>query len=88
MDDREQLLLPTELNVEGTCFDPEYMLRLKRNSEVGLWVWAHEPYWDWLALKGQDYEWKSQRRKAAPIAEGGPELIEQAKEEAFFAWGL
>jgi hypothetical protein len=25
---------------------------------------------------------------AAPIAEGGREIIEQAKEEAFFAWGL
>jgi len=31
---------------------------------------------------------QQQRRKAAPIAEGGREIIEQAKEEGFFAWGL
>jgi hypothetical protein len=37
-----------------------------------LWVWAEE--------------WQPQMRKAAPIADG--EIIEQAKEEAFLAWGL
>jgi hypothetical protein len=29
-----------------------------------------------------------ERRIAAPIAESGREIIEQAKEEVFFAWGL
>ena len=28
------------------------------------------------------------RRTAAPIADSGGEIIEQAKEEMFFAWGL
>jgi hypothetical protein len=31
---------PTELDVEGTYFDPRYMLELKRKSEVGLWFWS------------------------------------------------
>jgi len=41
--------LLTELNVEGTFFDPEYMLRYWEAQQVGLWFWAHEPYWDQLA---------------------------------------
>jgi len=41
--------LLSETNVEGTIFDPEYMLRVFAASQVGLWFWAHEAYWDWLA---------------------------------------
>ena len=80
MNDRDHLLLPTELNVEGTCFDVEYFARWIEAQRVGLWHWS-----DWeTALMYRDPE----RKKAAPIAESGREIIEQAKEEAFFAWGL
>ena len=43
-------------------------------NRTGLWVWRGEIVGDRM------------NRKAAPIAEG--EIIEQAKEEAFLAWGL
>ena len=45
----EDDFLLSETNVEGTIFDPEYMLRVFAATQVGLWFWAHEAYWDWLA---------------------------------------
>ena len=58
MTDRDFLLLPSELfGFEGTLLDPNWPE--VRGIFKGLWFWAHEPYWDWLA------------ERAAPIAEGG-----------------
>ena len=45
----EDDFLLSETNVEGTFFDPEYMLRFWEAQQVGLWFWAHEAYWDWVA---------------------------------------
>jgi hypothetical protein len=44
-DDRDHFPC-TELDVAGTFFDAEFMLELKRKSEVGLWMWTEEwqPY--------------------------------------------
>ena len=64
----------SETDVEGTCMDVEGYAAWIVAKYSGLWFWAHETYWD------------PQMRKAAPIAES--EIIEQAKEEAFLAWGL
>jgi hypothetical protein len=41
--------LLSETNVEGTWMDPKYMLRYWEAQHVGLWHWAYEPYWDWIA---------------------------------------
>ena len=42
-------------------------------EKPALWVWEHETYWDRFANEnGQLMR----------------EIVEQAKEEAFFAWGL
>ena len=67
-------------HVEGTSFDADnyYKELLAKIQAQPLWVWAEE--WQPYMLP--------QMRKAAPIAEGGREIIEQAKEEAFLAWGL
>jgi len=72
---------PTELHgLEGSLFDPKEMERLLAASQRGCWFWL-----DWeCALLYRD----PQMRKAAPIAEAGREIIEQAKEEVFLAWGL
>ena len=78
MDDIDLL---SETNVEGSLFDPEEMERLRAASMQGLWHWSD---WETALL----YRSWPGRRKAAPIAESGREIIEQAKEEAFFAWGL
>jgi hypothetical protein len=78
MSDEEWL---SETNVEGSLFDPKEMERLKRKHEQGCWVWND----DYIALIYRS--WPG-RRTAAPIAESGREIIEQAKEEMFFAWGL
>ena len=72
----------SETNVEGSLFDTEEMERLVAKMQAQpLWVWSEErqPY---VMVMGPQIE------IAAPIAEGGREIIEQAKEEAFFAWGL
>jgi len=45
----EDDFLLSETNIEGTIFDPEYMQRVFEASQVGLWFWAHEAYWDWVA---------------------------------------
>ena len=48
-------LPPTEMNVEGTFFDPEYMLRQAEARRTGLWVWD-----DWQAVMAyRDWEWRS-----------------------------
>ena len=76
---------PTELHgFEGTLLDPNWWeVRRARLEELGrpaLWYWEEE----W-----QPYQVSmGPNRKAAPIAEGGREIVEQAKEEAFLAWGL
>jgi hypothetical protein len=72
--------LLSETHVEGSLFDPRTMERLKAETERGCWFWL-----DWeMAMMYRD--WPTQ--KAAPIAEGGREIVEQAEEEMFFAWGL
>jgi hypothetical protein len=69
---------------EGTLLDPNWWeVRRKRLEELGrpaLWYWEEE-WQQYQMVMGLD-------RKAAPIAEGASEIIEQAKEEAFLAWGL
>ena len=46
-------LEPTEMNIEGTFFDVEYMLRLAEARRVGLWHWQ-----DWeTAMAYRDGEW-------------------------------
>jgi len=70
---------PSELHgFEGSLFDLKEMERLRAAYMQGCWFW-HD---DYLALLYRD----PQIRIAAPIAES--EIIEQAKEEAFLAWGL
>jgi hypothetical protein len=72
---------PSELHVEGTSFDADNYykeLLAKMIQAQPLWVWAEE--WQPYMLP--------QMRIATPIAESGREIIEQAKEEMFFAWGL
>jgi hypothetical protein len=51
----DQIILPvTELDIEGTFFDPAHMLRLAEASKIGLWHWQ-----DWeTALLFRDWEWK------------------------------
>jgi hypothetical protein len=72
---------PSELHgFEGSLFDPAEMERLRAAWMQGCWFW----HCDDQALM---YRWPP-NRKAAPIAESGREIIEQAKEEMFFAWGL
>jgi hypothetical protein len=79
--------LLTETNVEGSLFDPREMERLWRETHQGLWFWN-----DWeTAMMYRSLPLEivlREMRKAAPIAESGREIIEQAKEEMFFAWGL
>jgi len=75
----------TELHgFEGSLFDPAEMERLLREYQQGIWYWHADDqmlmYRSWpleIILR--------ETRKAAPIAEA---IIEQAKEEGFFAWGL
>ena len=69
---------------EGTLLDPNWWeVRRARLEELGRPALCH---WE--------EEWRSYQmmmglnRLAAPISEGGREIIEQAKEEAFLAWGL
>jgi hypothetical protein len=69
---------PREMNVAGSLFSMEEMEQLAAAYYRGVWFW-HD---DYLALLYRD----PQIRIAAPIAES--EIIEQAKEEAFLAWGL
>ena len=71
----------SEANCEGSLFDPHEMARLLAKMQAQpLWVWAEE----W-----QPYQMvMGPNRSAAPIAESGREIIEQAKEEAFLAWCL
>ena len=71
----------TELHgFEGSLFDPKEMERLLREYQQGCWYW-HD---DYLAYLYRD----PQMRKAAPIAEGGRELIEQAKKVRRFSPGV
>ena len=51
----------TETDIEGTIFDPEYLLA--QATHIGLWYWAHETYWDWVASNEKD----------GPIAEPAPD---------------
>jgi hypothetical protein len=62
---------------EGSLFDPKEMERLAAAYYQGLFFWND----DYIAYLYRSWP---ERRKAAPIAE----IIEQAKEEAFLAWGL
>jgi hypothetical protein len=84
-DELDDPFAPTELHgFEGTLLDPNWWeVRRARLEELGrpaLWYWEEE----W-----QPYQVSmGPNRKAAPIAEGGREIVEQAKEEAFLAWGL
>ena len=74
---------PTELHgFEGSLFDPAEMERLLREYQQGIWYWHAEDqmlmYRSWpleIVLR--------ETRKAISEA-----IIEQAKEEGFFAWGL
>ena len=71
-------------HVEGTSFDADNYykeLLAKMIQAQPLWVWAEEwqPYRMIMC---------PERGKAALSNEGGREIIEQAKEEAFLAWGL
>ena len=70
---------PTEMDPQG-LMSADYMASLAAAYYQGLFFWND----DYLAMLYRD----PQSRKAAPIAESGREIIEQAKEEAFFAWGL
>jgi hypothetical protein len=79
-DELDDPFAPTEMNVEGSLFSMKTMEELMRAYQQGCWFWND----DYTALIYRD----PQIRIAAPIAESGRELIEQAKEEAFFAWGL
>ena len=80
MTDELDPFAPSEMNVEGTIFDADYIGELWRAQQVGLWAWND----DYTSLLYRD----PQIRMGEPIAEGGREIIEQAKEEVFFAWGL
>jgi hypothetical protein len=40
MIDDPDMLLPTEMNVEGTFFDVDYMLRLAEARRIGCWFWS------------------------------------------------
>jgi hypothetical protein len=80
-DELDDPYLPTELfGFEGSLFDLKEMERLRAAYMQGCWFW-HDDYLSYLYRDPQI-------GKAAPIAESGREIIEQAKEEAFFAWGL
>ena len=78
-------------SIEDRRWDPPPPVPTPEEMEAhhhhGLWVWDlfigydHWPPYTFLTLVGPTQE-------AAPIAEGGGEIIEQAKEEAFLAWGL
>jgi len=73
--------LVTELHgFEGSLFDPKEMERLAAAYYQGLFFWND----DYISMLYRD----PQIRIAAPIAESEREIIEQAKEEAFLAWGL
>ena len=78
----DPFFLVTELfGFEGSLFDPAEMERLAAKQQAQpLWVWAEEwqPYRMIMC---------PERGKAALSNEGGREIIEQAKEEAFLAWG-
>jgi hypothetical protein len=64
---------PSELHgFEGSLFDLKEMERLRAAYMQGCWFW-HDDYLSVL-------------HREPPIAES--EIIEQAKEEAFLAWGL
>ena len=82
-DELDDPFAPTELHgFEGSLFDPEEMERLVAEQQgQPLWVWS-EVWQRYINEMGPQIE------KAAPIAESGREIIEQAKEELFFAWGL
>ena len=75
----------SETDVEGTCMDAAgYAAWIKAHMQQGCWFWHCDEqvlmYRSWpleIVLR--------ETRKAAPIAEA---IIEQAKEEGFFAWGL
>jgi hypothetical protein len=56
-DDREYLLLPTEMNVEGTCFEPIGYARWIEAQRVGCWFWQ-----DWeIALMYRDLAFLNER---------------------------
>ena len=78
----------TELHgFEGSLFDPKEMERLLREYQQGIWYWHADD--QMLMYRSWPLEIiPREMRKAAPISEGGREIIEQAKEEAFLAWGL
>ena len=75
----------TELEeFEGSLLDPRVMERLYAETHRWLWFWD-----DWeTAMMYRSWPLEivlRETRKAAPISEA---IIEQAKEEGFFAWGL
>jgi hypothetical protein len=41
--------LLSEWDVEGTWFDPDYVLRYWEAQRTGLWFWDHQLYWDQAA---------------------------------------
>jgi len=82
-DELDDPFMPSELfGFEGSLFDPREMERLRAALMQGCWFW----HCDDQMLMYRDLAFR--RKIAAPIAEAGREIIEQAKEEVFFAWGL
>ena len=71
---------PTTEDDPDGLMSVKYMETLFAAWKVGCWFWQDDD---------QPPMYRDLRtQKAAPIAEGGRDIIEQAKEEAFFAWGL